>query len=160
MGSEYDRNHKRKAITEVSGASSQQLRHIELLLNSPWSINVEHAEQSARIRIANPVAFLAQKILIHRRRQRQDRAKDILYMRDTLEVFGARLPDLADLWRSDVAGHLQRRHASMVSRASREMFGEISDDIRRAAEISAERALGPEEVRQACYYGFIEVFGS
>jgi hypothetical protein len=133
VGSEYDRKHKRKAITEVAGASTQQLRHIELLLISPSSILVEHAELSARIRIANPTAFLAQKILIHRRRERQDRAKDIMYMRDTLEVFGARLPDLADLWRSDVAGHLQPRHTKMVSRASREMFRKVSDDIRRAA---------------------------
>ena len=160
MGSEYDRKQKRKTVMEVAGASTQQLRHIELLLNSPWSIHVEHAEYSGRIRITNPVAFLAQKVLIHRRRERQDRAKDILYMRDTLEVFGARLPDLADVWRSDVAGHLQSRHANIVSTASREMFGQVNDDIRRAAEISTERALDPEEVRQACYYGFTEVFGA
>lgn len=158
VGSEYDRKHKRRAIIEVAGTATQQLRHIELLLHSPWSIHVEHAELSAPIRIANPVAFLAQKILIHRRRERQDRAKDILYMRDTLEVFGARLPDLADLWRSDVAAHLQPRQVTLVSRASREMFAQVSDDIRRAAEISAERALDPEEVRQACHYGFTEVF--
>ena len=160
VGSEYDRKQKRKAVMEVAGAPTQQLRYIELLLSSPWSVNVEHAEFSARIRIANPVAFLAQKILIHRRRERQDRAKDILYMRDTLEVFGARLPDLADLWRSDVAGRLRPRHANIVSRASREMFGRVSDDIRRAADISAERALDPEEVRQTCYCGFTEVFGA
>jgi len=159
-GSEYDRTQKRKAVMEVAGTSTQQLRYIELLLNSPWSIHVEHAEFSGRIRIANPVAFLAQKILIHRRRERQDRAKDILYMRDTLEVFGARLPDLAELWKSDVAGHLQTRHSNVISRASREMFGQVSDDIRRAAEISIERALDPEEVRQACYLGFTEVFGA
>ena len=159
IGSEHDRKQKRKAVMEVSGTSTQQLRHIELLLDTPWSIHVEHAEFSGRIRIANPVAFLVQKILIHRRRERQDRAKDILYMRDTLEVFGARLADLAELWRSDVAGHLQPRHSKMVSKVSREMFGQVSDDIRRAAEISAERALDPEEIRQACYHGFTEVFG-
>ena len=159
-GSEYDRKQKRRAVMEVAGASTQQLRHIELLLDSPWSIHVEHAEFSGRIRIANPVAYLAQKILIHRKREREDRAKDILYMRDTLEVFGARLPDLADLWRSDVVWHLQPRHVNMISRASRQIFGQVSDDIRRAAEISAERALDPEEVRQVCYYGFIEVFGA
>jgi hypothetical protein len=101
MGSEYDRKQKRKAVMEV-----------------PSSIHVEHTEFSGRIRIANPVAFLAQKVLIHRKRERQDRAKDILYIRDTLEVFGARLPDLADLWRSDVAGHLQPRQANIVSTAS------------------------------------------
>jgi hypothetical protein len=160
VGSEYDRKRKRKMVMEVAGASTQQLRHIELLLNSPWSIHVEHAEFSGRIRIANPVAFLAQKILIHRRRECQDRAKDILYLRDTLEVFGARLPDLADLWRSDVAGHLKSRHANIVSTASRKIFGRVSDDIRRASDISAERALDPEGVRQTCYYGLTEVFGA
>jgi hypothetical protein len=160
VGSEYDRKQKRKVIIQVAGASTQQLRHIELLLNSPWSIHVEHAEFAARIQIANPVAFLVQRILIHRRRERQDRAKDILYMRDTLEVFGARFRALADLWRSDVAGHLQPRHVNLVTRASREIFGQVSDDIRRAAEISAERALDPEEIRQTCYYGFTEVFGA
>jgi hypothetical protein len=112
VGSEYDRKQKRKAVMEVAGTSTQQLRHIELLLKSPWSIRVEHAEFAGRIQIANPVAFLAQKILIHRRRERQDRAKDILYLRDTLEVFGARLADLAELWRSDTARHLQSRHSN------------------------------------------------
>ena len=57
VGSEYDRKQKRKAVMEVAGASTQQLRHIELLLNGPWLIHVEHAEFSGRIRIANPVAF-------------------------------------------------------------------------------------------------------
>ena len=160
VGSEYDRKRKRKVTMEVAGAATQQLRHIELLLDSPWLIRVEHAGFAAWIQIANPVAFLVQKILIHRRRDPQDRAKDILYIRDTLEVFGARLPDLANLWRNDIAGHLQPRHVNLVTRASREIFGQVSDDIRRAAEIPAERALDPEDVRQACYYGFTEVFGA
>jgi len=160
VGSEYDRKHKRKTTLEVGGASTQQLRHIELLLTGPWPIHLEHAGLAARIQIANPVTFLAQKILIHRKRERQDRAKDILYMRDTLEVFGARLPELADLWRSEIAWHLRRRHVNIVTTASREMFGQVSDDILRAAEISAERVLHPEEIRQACYQGFIEIFGA
>ncbi len=159
VGSDYDRKEKRKATTKISGASAQQLRHIELLLISPWSIPVEYGDLSARVRIANPVAFLAQKILIHRKRERQDRAKDILYMRDTLEVFGARLPYLAHLWQSDFSGSLHGRRANMVSRAAGEMFGQVNDDIRRAADISAERALHPEWIRQACYQGFMEIFG-
>ena len=46
------------------------------------------------MQIANPVSFLAQKILIHGRRNRQDRAKDILYMHDTIETFAARVNEL------------------------------------------------------------------
>jgi len=158
VGSGYDRKQKRKAAMEIAGIASQQLRHIELLLQHPWSINLKSDGFAARIQIANPVAFLAQKVLIHKKRQREDRAKDILYMHDTLEVFGARLSELHELWRSIVAPQLQPRSANIVSKASEGLFGELSDDIRRVAEISAERTLSPESVREACHYGLSEVF--
>jgi len=158
VGSGYDRKHKRKATMEIAGIASQQLRHIELLLQHPWSINLKSDGFAARIQIANPVAFLAQKVLIHKKREREDRAKDILYMHDTLEVFGARLPELQELWRSIEAPQLQPRSANIVSKASEDLFGELSDDTRRAAEISAERALPPEAIREACHYGFNQVF--
>jgi Nucleotidyltransferase len=159
VGSKYDRKRKRKTTTEIAGVSSQQLRYIELLLHHPWSIGFESGGFAARIQIANPVSFLAQKVLIHKKRDREDRAKDILYMHDTLEVFGPRFPELRELWRNIVAPELRPRSANVVSKASEDLFGELSDDMRRAAEISAERALSPEAIREACHYGFIEVFG-
>jgi hypothetical protein len=155
-GSGYDGKHKRKATIEIAGIASQQLRHIEILLNHPWSIYFK----TASVQIANPVTFLVQKILIHGKRKREDRAKDILYMHDTLQVFGARLGELQQLWRTNVAGQLHRRSSNMVSKASEVIFGKLSDDIRRAAEISAERALSTEAIKEACRYGFIEVFGN
>jgi hypothetical protein len=159
IGSEYDRNQKRKATVEIAGLASQQLRHIELLLNHPWSIDFESDGFAAKIQIANPVSFLAQKVLIHGKREREDRAKDILYMHDTLEVFGARLKELQELWRKIVAPQLQPRSARKVSTAPDVLFGKLSDDIRRAAEISAERALSPEAIRASCHYGFTQLFG-
>ena len=159
-GGEYDRKQRRRTTTEIAGASTQQLRHVELLLHRPWSVDLEHRGLAVRVRIPNPVAFLAQKILIHAQRQPLDRAKDILYMRDTLEVFGARLPALGDLWRSEVAGHLRKRQLSTVSRASRKIFGDVNDDIRRAAEISRGRALSPEEIRLACHRNLTQLFGA
>lgn len=77
VGREYDRKHKRKATMEIAGISSQQLRHIELLLHDPWSIDFESDGFSATIQIANPVSFLAQKVLIQGKREREDRAKHI-----------------------------------------------------------------------------------
>ena len=158
VGGEYDRNHNRKATMEIAGISSQQLRYIELLLHHPWSIDFESGGFAAKIQVANPVGFLAQKILIHEKRDREDRAKDILYMHDTLEVFGARLPELAELWRNTVAPQMRRRNTNAVSKASEDLFAELSDDIRRAAEISPERELSGEAIRGACRYGFDEVF--
>jgi hypothetical protein len=159
VGSEYDRNHKRKATTEIAGISSHQLRHIELLLYLPWSIDLEPEGSTARIQIANPVSYLAQKVLIHRKRSRDDRAKDILYMHDTLEVFGARLPELQQLWRNIVAPQLKPRGVSTVSKASQFLFGKLTDDVRRAAAISAERAISSEALSAACRRGFSQVFG-
>ncbi len=158
-GGEYDRKHNRKATMEIAGIASQRLRYIELLLHQPWSIDFKAEEKTVSIRIANPVSFMAQKVLIQGKREREDRAKDILYMHDTLEVFGSRLKELRALWQETVRPQLPERAGRTVSKASEGLFGELSDDIRRAAEISSERALSPELLRETCRYGFTQVFG-
>src|SRR6476660_5616726 len=99
VGSEYDRRGKRKATQKVGGISSQQLRYIEILLISPWRIalganNGYPFAPAKKIQVANPTSFLAQKILIHHERDYKDRAKDLLYMHDTVEVFSERLGEL------------------------------------------------------------------
>uniref|UniRef100_Q01P65 Nucleotidyltransferase-like domain-containing protein n=1 Tax=Solibacter usitatus (strain Ellin6076) TaxID=234267 RepID=Q01P65_SOLUE len=159
VGSGYDRKQRRKATMEIAGIVSQQLRHIELLLHQPWSIDLKSGGLATHIQVPNPVSFLAQRVLIHEKRERADRAKDILYLHDTLEVFGTRLPELQGLWRHTVAPQLPPRSKKKVSKASEDLFGELTDDVRRAAEISAERVLSPKEIREACRYGFIQVFG-
>ncbi len=44
--------------------------------------------------MANPTSFLAQKILIHHERDYKDRAKDLLYTHDTIELFSEHLDEL------------------------------------------------------------------
>jgi hypothetical protein len=80
-------------------------------------------------------------------------------MHDTLEVFGSRLKELRALWQDAVQPQLSERAGRTVLKASESLFGELSDDIRRAVEISAERVLSPEGLREACRYGFTQVFG-
>ena len=87
VGSEYDRRGRRKATKEVSGISSQFLRYIELLMISPWKIELGEENgyplaPKRTMQIANPASFLAQKILIHRERDYKDRAKDLLYIHE------------------------------------------------------------------------------
>jgi len=159
IGSEYSRKHKRKTTVEILGVASQQLRYIEILLQHPWTINFPSDGVARQINVANPVAFIAQKVLIHRKRGREDRAKDILYIHDTFEVFGARLPELRNLWQSSVTPQLHKRDAARVARAADVLFAELTDDIRRASQISVERRLTPNALREACRYGFMEVFG-
>jgi hypothetical protein len=154
-GNTLDRKGRSKATLEIAGVTSQQLRHIELLLSHPWTINLKGV--AAEVRIANPVSFIVQKILIHKMRTREDRAKDILYIYDTLQVFGASLEHLRAEWRTKVVPQLQPRGANLILNSPKAFFGSLSDDIRRASGISAERALAPEEIRAACHYGLNDV---
>jgi hypothetical protein len=156
-GSVYDRTSERKATVEIAGVTSQQLRYLELLLQQPWQVDIHTDGFAGCVQVANPVSFLAQKVLI-RRRNRADRARDILYIHDTLEVFGARLAELHELWREQVAPLLHHRSVVKVRQSSRVLFGSVSDDIRRAARIPTDRDLSPEMITQACRFGFEEVF--
>jgi hypothetical protein len=158
LGAELDRAKVRKATAQIAGIASQRLRFIELLLDHAWSVDFQSGGFKASIPIANPVSFIAQKVLIHKKRGPLDRAKDILYIPDTLEVFGARLPALQELWRTTVAPTLQPNSKRIVYAAPKDLFREVNDDIRRAAEISVERALSPEEIRIARQFGFDRIF--
>ena len=113
VGSEYDRSGKRKATKEVSGVSSQLLRYIEVLMISPWKIGLgeENGYPFTPIRtvqVANPASFLAQKILIHRERDFKDRAQDLLYMHNTIEVFSEHLGELRGIFTKEIG---PTRHA-------------------------------------------------
>jgi hypothetical protein len=112
VGSEYDRKGNRKATREVSGVSSRQLRYIELVMISPWKIELGEANgypfnPPKRIQVANPTSFLAQKILIHHERDYKDRAKDLLCMHDAIELFSAHLGELREIYKKDVAPRVQ-----------------------------------------------------
>ncbi|MCC6537061.1 MAG: hypothetical protein IT162_05895 [Bryobacterales bacterium] len=89
-GSEYTRSGKRKATAQVAGVNSQQLRLIELLLNNAWTVELRAPDFELPVpkvvRVANPVGYLAQKILIRDRRSSEDQAKDILCSRHTAGV--------------------------------------------------------------------------
>ena len=159
IGRRSERKGRRKATAEAAGVVTQRLRHLDLLLHHPWLIDFKSDRFATKIQIANPVSFIAQKVLIHKERDRGDRAKDILYMHDTLQVFGARLHELQELWQENVARQLHVRNVRLVSKASQILFGDLSDDTRRSARISDERGPSPEAIREACHDGFSQVFG-
>ncbi len=158
-GGEHTRTGRRKATIDIAGITSQRLRHIELLLLHPWSVDFPSSAPTVKVQIANPANFIAQKILIHQKRKRADRAKDILYIHDTLETFGSSIPELRKFWLQSGAPQLNHRHAAIVSKAADNLFGNSTDDIQRSALISAERRLSPESIREACRYGLLKLFG-
>jgi len=108
--------------------------------------------------VANPVSFLAQKVLVYTKRNRSERAKDILYIHDTLETFGARIADLRAEWTNKIRSRLHARSVRLVERAADALFGSVSDSVREVSRIAQGRTLSPEGIRQVCNFGFKEIF--
>ena len=71
-----------------------------------------HQRLKRTVQIANPASFLAQKILIHEQRDYRDRAKDLLYTHDTIEVFSETLDELQKLFRGAVVPKLHPRRVA------------------------------------------------
>jgi len=165
FGPEHGRDGKLKATRRIAGVVSQQLRYLEILLLAPWPVSLTRAKgfpfhKPMQIRIANPASFLAHKILIHDKRKRETFAKDILYIHDTIEVFGARLEELNHQWTSEVKPRIHPNAARKVQRAATHLFGEVNDAIREAAQMTGSRKLSAEAVRERCNFGLAEIFSS
>lgn len=127
VGGSVGRTGKRNATLMVGGVSSQNLRYIEVLLAAPWSLALSAATgfplaKKHLCQIANPVSFLAQKILIHRRRTRDERAKDILYMHDTIETFATRIDELRAEWGTNIRPELHANNVRTVQSAATTLF--------------------------------------
>jgi hypothetical protein len=89
----------------------------DILMISPWKI--ELGEENGypliprrKIQVPNRSSFLAQRILIHHERDRRDRAKDLLYMHDTIEVFSEDLGELRTIYSAELQPGL---HANRVA---------------------------------------------
>jgi hypothetical protein len=162
-GSAVKRDGRRDVTARVSGVSVQKLRHLELLLRNPWDIMIAPATGYPtpgvrRILVPNPAAYLVQKILIHDKRDRDRRAKDILYIHDTIETFGDNLPAIREQWQTQVRPALHAKSTRAVERAAEEYFREVDNTIREAGRIATGRNLTPEMVRELCAFGWQQIF--
>jgi hypothetical protein len=163
-GSGMKRSGARDATTVAAGISAQKLRNLDILLDHPWQVTVG-ADQGiplqlpVELRIANPVGFIAQKFLIQRDRLREKRAQDMLYVHDTLALFGGQLPALAAVWRDQVRPTLSGHQLDLISQCRQENFHAITDTLRAAALIPQDRSLIPERMRAFCEQALDEVLG-
>ena len=111
------------------------------------------------MRVPNPTSFIVQRLLIHTDRPGRKKAQDVLYIHDTLELFGASLAELQRLWVDEVRPAMPAKTARRVQTIARELFAEVTDTIREAARIPQDRRLAPENVQRACEYGLGEILG-
>ena len=163
-GSGLKRNGQPDVTTAKAGVTAQKLRHLDLLLVRPWGVRLTNeigvpVQPPVDVMLANPVSFIAQKLLIQEHRRLEKKAQGSLYIHDTLELFGGELPTLRALWQQEVRPTLPDKTARTVENLQREQFGALTDVIRNAARMPQDRALSPERVRAACAYGLDEIFG-
>jgi hypothetical protein len=162
-GSVYKRGGEQDATVRIAGVSSQKLRHIDLLLNAPWTVEIGLATgyptaETRRIQLPNPASYLVQKVLIHQKRDPADRAKDVLYIHDTIETFGGALPAIRQEWEVNVKPGLPAKAVRQVEKAADTLFAGVDDTIRETARIAAGRKLSPKSIREVCNYGWTQLF--
>lgn len=151
------------ATVAVAGVTAQKLRHLEVLLVAPWRLSLTPTEEfpvvdTAEIRVANPVSFITQKLLIHHLRAGRKKAQDILYMHDTIELFESNLQRLQVLWRESVGPSLTTNQRSSAVAQASVLFANISDTIREATRIPVDRTIDPRELRLRCELGLSALF--
>lgn len=164
QGSGLRRDGKYDMTVSKAGITAQKLRYLDMLLEAPWSVRVGPEtkvplKRPVDLVVPNPVSFIIQKLLIHKRRDTDKKAQDVLYIHDTLELFGASLGKLRTVWEDEVRPKMPTRTAKRAIAVATELFENVSDVIREAARIPQDRRLQPENVRAATHYGLEEVFG-
>jgi hypothetical protein len=162
-GGEVKRDGSPDVTVSTAGINAQKLRHLDLLLVAPWTVQIGPGKEIAfdvpvDLLVPNPVSFIIQKVLIHDRRKPGKKAQDVLYIHDTLELFGTALDELRPIWTDHVRPTLPGKTAKRAEEAAHALFQQVTDTIRDAARIPQDRRLTPEALRAACDYGIDSIF--
>jgi hypothetical protein len=166
-GHGYRRDGSPDETMQLGGVSAQKLRDLEVLLVAPWSVRLSESvgysvgPGEVVILVPNAVAYLAQKLLALKKRRSAKRGKDLLYIHDTIQLFGAALPALHDVWLRAVQPQLTRRQLTRLRSTARSSLGAVNDAVLEAVETAgpARRGLHAEGLVAACRLGYDEIFG-
>jgi hypothetical protein len=162
-GSELKRNGGEDATVKRAGVTAQKLRYLDLLLMHPFEVRLDDRVDSALakpadVQIANPVSFIAQKLLIRQARKPEKQAQDVLYIHDTIELFAGRLGELHTLWLEVIRPQLHGKTVKELDQLREAHFGKVDDVMRRATRIPVARGLTPERMLTMCALGLEEMF--
>jgi hypothetical protein len=161
VGGEFKRDDTRDVTATIAGVTAQKLRYLEVLLIAPWTVTLtaggSAGQLPTRVNIANPVSYIVQKLLVSGKRKPSERAKDVLYIHDTLELFAGSLPDLRRLWRDAVRPALGPSTEAKMRRATGRVFAGVTDTVRAAAKMATRRAVSSDGLLELCELGLKRV---
>jgi len=163
IGSGVKRGGAPDATMTMAGISAQKIRHLDILLVDPWMITLDPKNgiplpSSMEIQVANPLCFIVQKFLIQKDRPAAKQAQDVLYIYDTIELFGALLEEFHEAWNRNISPALGEKLSNAVLTSSKNTFLNVNDVIRAAARIPQDRKLSPEQIQQTCLLAFEIIF--
>lgn len=163
LGADLKRGGRRDVTFTRAGVTAQKLRHLDMLLVRPWTVRLSAEigvplQSPADVLLANPVSFIAQKLLIQKYRKPEKKAQDALYIHDTLELFGGELPAMKALWH-ELRPKFHDKTARAVESLQRDHYAVVTDVIRNAARIPQDRIVTPERMQATITYGLGEIFG-
>ena len=145
----------------IAGVLAEALRDVDLALGNRWKTTVAMGDgRSLRVCVIQPVAFLIGKLLVsnYPRRGARNRAKDLLYVADTLFLFQEALDALGIIAKADILPHLSKRQSrSLHSSLRNHLEGPGSDTFHAAAELSI--ALGHGRPQTASGFRALLRFG-
>lgn len=161
-GSGMKRSGQPDATLAKAGITAQKIRHLDILLVDPWVVKL-HSENaplktSLDIQVANPLAFMVQKFLIQDQRPAKKRAQDILYIFDTIGLFGGQMEAFQKMWKEAVGPALGRSRDEVL-KLNESTFSKVTDDVRNAALIPQDRKLTADEIQSTCQFAFEQIFG-
>lgn len=161
-GSGRKRGGKPDDTVSIAGVTAQKLKHLDILFIEPWVIKIGPDRgfplpRTVDLQVANPAAFIVQKLLIQRERKPGKRAQDLLYIHDTLEIFANALPVLNGIWSEKIRPTVGKSKAREVVETSAATFATVTDTIREAALMAQGRDLSPERLQGLCQAALSEV---
>lgn len=164
VGSGIKRTGEPDATVLAGGISAQKIRHLGVLLTDPWVVTVGPMnevplDESVDLQVANPLCFMVQKLLIKKQRTANKHRQDLLYVFDTIQLFGHLLPQFKENWENVIAPSLEKSMVKTVVQECGESFNTVTDAIRDAASIPQDRRVDPEELRATCQYAFQQILG-
>lgn len=168
IGSGIRRDGQPDITGTVGGATAQKLAYIDLLVVAPWSMSLGEAQgyplgsPGLQVQIANPLSYLAQKILVlDKRSSLEKKGKDILYLHDTLLLFAseqARVKEALPALLANMHASWQQELTQLVANR----FKNVDDAIRQASRIAQETGRpsppGPDVIAKVCSRGLRTLF--
>lgn len=165
IGGTVKRRGREGATAKISGVTTQMLRHLDILLQSPWSVNLDSGagfplERPLTVRVPNPAAYIVQKVLVSQKRRPADREKDIVYIHDTFHAFSDALPSIREEWQK-LRSTMHFSHVNKFEKLVVSQIAAMSDLVRGAARIVEARATAPtpEQLLATLRLGYREAFG-